>query len=196
LMGCAVREAAAQSIGLQPLLSLSVDHYVRLLSEARRGEQAAWEAVSRLGYLLHCDECGHREIAPIFVPPQPVCPKCHSTKTRRAGPLWAASLADRQFVERSLEQVHGRPLGTRQRLLQVLTRLLEELDGPPTYHDLHKLGDKLGIPLPPFRAIISAIQARGHYCTRTHFSPHAIRTSAPECLISEVVHQLAGGVQP
>jgi len=72
---------------------------------------------------------------------------------------------------------------------------LEELDGPPTYHDLHRLGDKLGIPLPRFDAIISAIQAKGYSCTRTHFSPHAIRTNAPERLISDVLHQLGGGLQ-
>jgi tRNA (guanine26-N2/guanine27-N2)-dimethyltransferase len=196
LIGCAVREAAAQSIGLRPLLSLSADHYIRLLLEARRADQAAWEAVSRLGYLLHCDECGHREISPMLLPSQPTCPNCQSAKTRRAGPLWAAFLADRHFVEQSLGLVHERSFGTRRRLSQILARLLEELDGPPTYHDLHKLGDKLGIPLPPFGAIVAAIRARGYQCTRTHFSPHSVRTNAPVSTISQVVRQLAGGLQP
>ena len=195
LLGCAVREATAQSMGLRPLLCLSVDHYIRLLCETRRGDKAAWEAASRIGYLLHCDECGYREIAPMLVPPQLTCPECQATRTRRAGPLWVDPLADLSFVEKTLELVHQRPLGTQRRLSRILQRLLEELDGPPTYHDLHKLGDKLGIPLPRFDAIISAIQAKGYSCTRTHFSPHAIRTNASERLISDVLQHLGGGLE-
>jgi len=195
LLGCVVREATAQSMGLRPLLALSVDHYVRLLCETRRGDSSAWEAASRMGYLLHCDHCGHREIAPMLVAPQLICPECHATKTRLAGPLWADALADRPYVERVLELVRLRPLGTRRRLSQILQRLLEELDGPPTYFDLHRLGDRLGIPLPRFDAVIATIQAKGYFCSRSHFSPHAVRTNAPERLISEILQQLTRGVR-
>jgi tRNA (guanine26-N2/guanine27-N2)-dimethyltransferase len=193
LLGCVAREATAQSMGLRPLLTLSVDHYIRLFCETRRGDRPAWETASDIGYLLHCDECGHHEIATLFTPPEGTCPECHARKTRRAGPLWADSLADRPFVERVLELVHNRPLGTRRRLSQILQRLLEELDGPPTYRDLHKLADRLAIRLPRFEAIISAIQAQGYSCTRTHFTPHAIRTNAPEQFVSAVLRQLTGG---
>ncbi len=62
LLGCAVREAASQDIGLEPLLAIYVDHYVRIFCEASKGDEAAWAAVSQLGYLIHCDECGFRQL--------------------------------------------------------------------------------------------------------------------------------------
>jgi tRNA (guanine26-N2/guanine27-N2)-dimethyltransferase len=187
LFGTAVREAAAQNIGLELLLSLYVDHYVRLYCEGRTGAKASWTAVSQLGYLIHCNECGFRLITQKLKPPPTTCPACHSKKVQHGGPLWAGPLAERWFTKNTLHQIRTQPLGTQKRLEQLLNRLLEELDGPPLYFDLHRLADKLNVPVPKHDIILEELRARGEFSSRTHFSPYAIRTTAPEKTICKIL---------
>jgi len=194
LLGSAVREAAAQDFGLKPLLSLYVDHYVRLLCEANKGDTETWKALSQLGYLTHCDACGFRQMTNSLIPPPRVCPKCQKP-TKQAGPLWAGPLGERVFIEGTLQQVQLRPLGTRRRLERLLKRIVEEIDGPPTYYNLHILCDNLNISVPPLKMVINALRARGYSCTRTHFSPRAIRTDASQEIISQVVQELASSAK-
>jgi len=191
LLGCVVREAAAQDFGIEPLLSLYIDHYVRILCKAERGDSETWKALSCLGYLIHCNSCGFRQMISTFTPPPNACPECKETNVKRAGPLWVGKLSERFFIERTLQQVQLRSLGTRRRLERVLKRILEEIDAPPTYYNLHMLCDELGISIPPFKSVIHALRSEGYSCTRTHFSPHAIRTNASLRVISRVIQELA-----
>ncbi len=195
LLGCAVREAASQDIGLKPLLAIYADHYIRVFCEASKGDDETWTAVSQLGHLLHCDECGFRSLASTIQLFQSSCPECNSARTQRAGPLWAKHLGSRDFIDATLQQVLRKPLGTKRRLTRLLQRLLEELDGPPMYFDLHKLCDELEIPIPSHKTIIDAIRAKGLFCSRTHFSPHAIRTSASARLLRQILLHCTKGEQ-
>lgn len=187
LFGTAVRVAAAQNIGLKLLLSLYVDHYVRLYCEGRTGAKATWTAISQLGYLIHCSVCGFRSITLKLIPPPKTCPDCHSDKVQYSGPLWAGPLAERWFTQNTLSQIRTQPFGTQKRLEQLINRLLEELDGPPTYHDLHQIADKLNVPVPKHAIILEELCALGEFSSRTHFSPYAIRTSASEKTIREIL---------
>ncbi|MFX1475576.1 MAG: tRNA (guanine(10)-N(2))-dimethyltransferase [Promethearchaeota archaeon] len=190
LLGSAVREAASQDIGLKPLLAFYADHYIRVFCYASKGDEAAWAAISQLGHLVHCDECGFRQLTNKFQHFQPSCPKCDSKRTQIAGPLWANSLGSRVFIDGALKESLQKPLGTKRRLTRLLKRLLKELDGPPTYFDLHKLCDELEIPIPSFQSVMRTLRDKGHFCSRTHFSPHAIRTSASAQTLHQTLMQI------
>lgn len=190
LLGCVIREAGAQDVGLQPLITFSIDHYIRLYCEAMSGDESTWNAISQLGFLRHCNECGDRGFTQGLIPISLECPKCHSSKIQQAGPLWIGPLAERVFIQEVIQQIKDRRFGTKRRLLQLLIRINDEIDGPPTYYDLHKLCDRLGIPIPAFSSIIKALRSKGYFCSRTHFSPHAIRTSATQDIIEQVLHEL------
>jgi tRNA (guanine26-N2/guanine27-N2)-dimethyltransferase len=193
LISCAIREASAQDIGLQPLLSFYIDHYIRILFEAQKGDESTWNAVSQLGYLLHCDVCDYREITQGFNPVPKICPSCHATKVQRAGPLWIGRLAENQFTEEVLNQVTKQSFGSKKRLVNLLKKLRMELDGPQTYYDLHKLSDKLNIPVPAFSPVIKELESRGFFCSRSHFSPYAIRTSAPVAVLCQILQKISEG---
>ncbi len=187
LFGCVVREAAAVDIGLKLLLSFSIDHYIRLFCEAIDGDEETWTAISKLGFLTHCPECGYRSFTQGLTPSNAQCPNCQTTTIQKAGPLWIDQLGDREFVDQINAQSVTHDLGTKRRLKLLLTTISQELEGPSTYYDLHRLADKLNIPIPPFRLVINTLRAAGEFCTRTHFSPYAIRTSANEDTISNVL---------
>lgn len=190
LFGCVVREAAAHNIGLRPLISFSVDHYIRLYCMAKEGDINTWNAVSQLGFIIHCNQCGHRSITKGLIPDVILCSQCKSTKAQLVGPLWIGKLADREFIENVCQNLEKFNLGTKRRVLSLLKTLKEEVDGPPTYYDLHQLADKLSIPVPPFRHVIARLRDAGSFCSRTHFSPHAIRTSANEQTLKQLLLSL------
>jgi tRNA (guanine26-N2/guanine27-N2)-dimethyltransferase len=192
LIGSIVREAASLNMGLTPLLSFSVDHYIRVYCLANEGDTKTWKAISQLGFILHCNQCGYRTASKGLAPKLKRCPECESENVEQAGPLWIGKIGVESFVRKILKQLDSFPLGKKQKALTMLTRIKEELNGPPTYHDLHRLADKLNVPIPPFREVISRLQKSGFLCVRTHFSPHAIRTSANEGILSELLRSLAG----
>lgn len=192
LIGSIVREAASLNMGLIPLLCFSVDHYIRVYCLANEGDAKTWKAVSQLGFILHCNQCGHRSASKGLVPMLKTCPHCGSKKVEQAGPLWIGKLGEESFVRKILHELDSFQLGKKQKALTMLTRIREELSGPPTYYDLHRLADKLNVPIPPFREVISRLQKKGLFCVRTHFSPHAIRTSASEESLSKLLLSFAG----
>jgi tRNA (guanine26-N2/guanine27-N2)-dimethyltransferase len=190
LLGCAVREAAAQNIGLSPLLSFSIDHYVRLNCLAQEGDMETWKAVSQLGFIIHCSQCGHRSITKGLIPHAFSCDECKAEKAQLAGPLWIGKLGEKAFINKIQENLEKFTLGEKRRVSTLLSTLEEEANGPPTYYDLHHLADKLNIPIPPFREVIKRLCDTGEFCVRTHYSPHAIRTSANEKTLSQLLLSL------
>jgi tRNA (guanine26-N2/guanine27-N2)-dimethyltransferase len=193
LVGCAIREAASQDIGLDPLLAVFVDHYVRVFCSVSKGDEAAWTAISKLGYLFHCDECGFRRFASTIQVFPPSCPACDSKRIQRAGPFYTDQLGIKDFIDRAFEVVMQKPLGTKRRLSRLIPLLLEELNGPPTYFNLHKVCDRLEIPVPAFNGVIQFLRTKGEFCSRTHFSPHAIRTSATAQTLQQTLLQISKG---
>ncbi len=190
LLGCVVREAAAQNMGLKPLLSFSIDHYVRLYCEALEGDDNTWNAVSQLGYISHCQICGFRSVLHGLAPSYSPCPYCQKETMQQAGPLWVDNFAEKGFIEEVIQQADNHTIGTQRRTISLLERLRDEVDGPPTYYNLHNLADRLSIPVPPFRIIIDELRANNEFCSRTHFSPHAIRTSATEERLTKLLLKL------
>jgi tRNA (guanine26-N2/guanine27-N2)-dimethyltransferase len=192
LLGCAVREAAPLNIGLVPLLSFSIDHYVRLYCLAQEGDKDTWKAVSQLGFIIHCNQCGQRSIVKGVIPHTLSCNQCKAEKAQLIGPLWIAKLGDENFIKKMSQNLAEFSLGEKRRISTLLSTLEEEVNGPPTYYDLHHLADKLNIPIPPFQDVIKRLRDRGEFCARTHYSPHAIRTSASEQTLSQLLLSLTG----
>ncbi len=190
LLGCIIREASSQNIGLTPLLAFSVDHYVRLYCLAKEGDNNTWKAVSQMGFIIHCNQCGHRSITKGLNPDVIFCEQCETDNTQLIGPLWTGKLGDKTFIGKMAQNLDSFHLGEKRRVLSLLTTIKEEVDGPPTYYDLHQLADTLNIPVPPFRVIIDKLRDTGEFCVRTHYSSHAIRTSANEQKIKQLLLML------
>ncbi len=190
LLGWVVREAAAQDMGLKPLLSFSIDHYVRLYCEALEGDDNTWTAVSQLGYIGHCKICGFRSVLHGLTPSYSPCPHCQTDTMQQAGPLWVGRFAEKGFIEEVIHQADNHTIGTQKRTISLLEKLRDEVEGPPTYYNLHNLADRLNVPVPPFRIIIDELRETNEFCSRTHFSPHAIRTSATEERLTKLLLKL------
>ncbi|MCS7131649.1 MAG: helix-turn-helix domain-containing protein, partial [Hadesarchaea archaeon] len=71
--------------------------------------------------------------------------------------------------------------------LQLLNRLAEEGDGPPTFYDVHELAKRAGISPPKLSRLLEGLRSKGYFASRTHFSPLGLRTDAP---LDEVLRSL------
>lgn len=78
------------------------------------------------------------------------------------------------------------------RVVKLIDRLMEEVDGPPLFRSATKYADKAGGP-PPMDELVSALRAAGYKATRTHFDHAGVRTDAPPGDIRRVVAEIAEG---
>ena len=61
LIGCLVMTAAKHELGVKVVFSYSTLNYIRIYVVVNRGVKHADDSVQRLGYVLHCFSCFHRE---------------------------------------------------------------------------------------------------------------------------------------
>ncbi|MEM2145669.1 MAG: tRNA (guanine(10)-N(2))-dimethyltransferase, partial [Candidatus Jordarchaeaceae archaeon] len=186
LISCSVLTAAKREIALTPLMSHSTDHYTRVYLRTGSGAKNADESVKQLGYIIHCPNCEHRQLTlgiATFLPDK--CSFCGSD-VKIAGPLWCGKIQSKDFVVRTLENAK---LNGDNRIIKLLSTILEEADAPATYYDLHRLCDKHSLPCPSLDQIIQMLRERNYLVTRTHFSSNSIRTNAPIYEIISIIKQ-------
>jgi len=136
LAGCTADLAAKHDIGIQVLFSHSTEHYIRLYAQIAYGATKADENVKKLGFLLHCFNCLHREA--IYHPFGSLCcPECNS-KMDFAGPLWLANIFDEGFVDLMAAGNKTVAFKNSGRITKLLSYAKAEATAPPTYFALAK----------------------------------------------------------
>ncbi len=191
LAGALVRGAAKHEIGVQIVFSHSTYNYARIYAIARYGAKKADDSLQKMGYILHCFNCFHRETSVGVTPTvKHSCPACGS-KISIAGPLWIGELWARDFCTSMLKLAAGKKLNDQTMILKLLSTVEDEINAPVTYYVMDKICDKLGLPVPPLAKAIEALEKAGFQATRTHFNSKAFRTDAPAEVVKETVMRLS-----
>jgi tRNA (guanine26-N2/guanine27-N2)-dimethyltransferase len=187
LISCSVLTAAKREIALTPLLSHSTDHYTRTYLRTSSGAKNTDESVKQVGYIIHCPYCEHRQLKTGIAASLPEkCPFCGGD-TKIAGPLWCGKIQSKEFAAQTLEnaKVNGD-----NRIIKLLSTILEEADAPATYYNLHRLCDQHNLPCPALGKVIQMLREKGYLVTRTHFNNHSLRTNAPISEIMRIIKQV------
>ncbi len=191
LAGALVRGAAKHEIGVQIVFSHSTYNYARIYAIARYGAKKADDSLQKMGYILHCFNCFHREMSEGVIPTvKHSCPVCGS-RISIAGPLWIGELWARDFCSSMLKLAAGKKLNDQKMILKLLSTVEDEINAPVTYYVMDKICDKLGLPVPPLAKAIEALEKAGFQATRTHFNSKAFRTDAPAEVVKETVMRLS-----
>ncbi|MFQ6065552.1 MAG: tRNA (guanine(10)-N(2))-dimethyltransferase [Candidatus Bathyarchaeia archaeon] len=191
LAGCLAMTAAKHDIGVEVVFSHSTDHYIRLYAVAHHGAKGADKSVSKMGFLVHCFTCLHRETTPgIFSSPKHNCSECGS-RTSVAGPLWLDKIFDEEFCALIERELKGRHLRNMKIILRLLSLSRDEAEASPTYYVTDKICDKLNLPIPPLIEVITKLRKAGFQAAPTHFNTRGIRTDAPAKVVREVITKLA-----
>ena len=191
LVGCLAMMAAKHAIGIKVLFSHSIDHYVRAYATVDYGARKADKSIKKMGYVLHCFSCFHRETASgIASPLKRVCPSC-GAKLSVAGPLWLGKVADKRFCSLMEREAKQRGLRQEKRHLKMLSLVQNEAEAPVTYYRVDKVCDKLNLPIPGLKKVIDKIRKEGFQAVPTQFNSRGIKTDAPADTVKEVIAELA-----
>ena len=190
LAGCLAMMAAKHDVGIRVVFSHSTNHYIRVYAVAHYGAKRADESVQKMGYILHCFTCLHREKSGgIFSSLEEECPECGS-RISAAGPLWLGKIFHEEFCALMKRELKERNLKNQKIILKLLSLSKDEAEAPPTYYVTDKICDKLSLPIPPLIEVINELRKAGFQATPTHFSSRGIRTDAPAKVVKEIITRL------
>ncbi|VDL79408.1 unnamed protein product [Nippostrongylus brasiliensis] len=186
---------------IEPLLSISVDFYVRVFVRLHTGARKCKDSGTKVANVLACSGCHSLEVSPLLRKIEDGKSLKYSTSIVRqtlmgadnkcvhcghpvhqAGPIYVGPMHNRQFVEgilNRLKETHEEErLGTHNRLLGVLTNVSEELD-VPLYYEHDQLFNVVKCSVPKSVAVKSAILNAGYKVSGSHCNPRALKTDAP-----------------
>jgi len=191
LAGCLVMTAAKHDIGVQTVFSHSTYNYARVYATARYGAKPADSSVRKMGYILHCFNCFHRETSEGVISTfKRKCLTC-GANINVAGPLWLGKLWIKEFCISMRKSAEERKLKNQNRILKFLSLIEDEMNAPGTYYVTDKICDKFNLSVPPLAETIEALIEAGFQATRTHFNSKALRTNAPAKVVKETVIRLS-----
>ncbi len=180
LLHYCARVAAAQDIGIEPVLAHSTRHYLRVYVRARRGAVHADGAMKHSGYVVSCTKCGENSVDEALIRR---CPSCGAA-VACAGPLWTGPLTDQGVVAAAARVCSMLRFPEGERILLSL-RQVDEC--PPTGYDLETVCSRLRIASVPQKRVIEALRDGGHKCIRHPFERSGIKTDATYKEVSEAV---------
>lgn len=198
------QRAAVYQRYIHPLLSVSVDFYIRVFVRVFTGQATVKNSASKQGLIFNCVGCGsfhiqrmgrrtsngkHMKYSAATGPPVgPECEHC-GQRHQMGGPVWAESIHDSAFVQKVLSTVSGNPtrLGTSKRIEGMLSMVTEELEDVPLYYTVDSLSSTIHCNTPPLLQFRSALLHAGHRVSLSHACKNAIKTDAPPGAIWDIM---------
>ncbi|KAL2912376.1 RNA methyltransferase tRNA(m5U54)methyltransferase [Polyrhizophydium stewartii] len=205
----AIQAAAARHRRtIEPLLSCSIDFYVRVFVRVRESAALVKQAASTTSLVFHCTGCRsfvlqplgklHRKsgggdggvrYGPSIGPAMDRnCVHCGG-QSHVGGPFFSDPIHSSEFVARMLDLVAAAgpaKFGTHTRMAGMLAVQSEELP-IPLYFTLPTLGAALHCQNPSMVKLTSAILHAGHKVSQSHAAQGSIKTDAPADVIWDIL---------
>lgn len=189
---------------IQPLLSVSVDFYIRVFVRVFTGQAKVKNSASKQALIYNCVGCGSFHLQRMgrrtsngnqmkysAASGPPVGPECEHCGHRHqlGGPVWAEPIHDQAFVQRVLTAVSVNParFGTFKRIQGMLSMVTEELEDVPLYYTVDNLSSIVHCNTPPLLQFRSALLHAGHRVSLSHASKNAIKTDAPPGVLWDIM---------
>lgn len=204
LLACIESHANRYKRYIVPVLSVSVDFYIRVFVRIFTSANAMKNTPLKLSYVYQCVGCDSFHLQPLArtvnknnslryapgcgpVVPQE-CSDC-GKKFNMVGPIWSAPIHDPDWVSSILSNVVA--LKSRypayDKIYAVLTSISEELQDVPLYVSLHSLCATLKCTSPSAVMFRSAIINAGYHISGTHANPLGLKTDAPMHIIWDIM---------
>lgn len=199
--------AAKYGRSIEPMLSLSIDFYVRLFIRIRTSPIQVKQNAANTMLVYHCNGCGSTVNQPLGKSVSqnnghkfgyargPVAPeKCSHCGTYHhiAGPMWGGPIHNEKFIDKMLDihkTLDSKVYGTLPRMEGMLTLAKDELKDVPFYFSVQNLASVVRASSPPHRKMISALCNAGYRASSTHAQPGAVKTDAPYDVIWDILRQ-------
>ncbi|KAI0807501.1 N2,N2-dimethylguanosine tRNA methyltransferase [Fomes fomentarius] len=193
---------------IQPLISLSIDFYVRLFVRVHTAPIDVKKVFSKTAIYYVCSGCQSYYEQPLGrmveqvsqkngqvnaqykvhtgPPVSERCPECNFV-LHAAGPMWSGALHDQEFVSSVLSHVEANEdkYGTSARMKGMLTVAKEELD-TPFYFTPSRVASHFRCVCPSLDETASALLHAGHKISRSHACAGSLKTTASYADIHDI----------
>lgn len=204
VLGSLATAAARHKRYIVPVLSLSIDFYVRMFMRVYSSPAESKNAALKMGYVYQSQGCDSfywqragRKIskgasvkyAPGFAPPVPQqCPETGSSFTM-GGPMWADPIHDPDWIKGILELVTANKerYAAFEKIQGLLTSASEELHDVPLYLNLHDVCKTLRATPMKAETFRSALLNAGYRVSGTHCNPLGVKTDAPWTVVWDIM---------
>ncbi|WVF71628.1 N2,N2-dimethylguanosine tRNA methyltransferase [Kwoniella sp. CBS 6097] len=197
---------------ITPLLSFSIDFYVRLFIRVDTRPEQVKRLASQTGVVFTCNYCQSPIIQPFgkiieketargarmtafktVAGPTATngshCDECGSTM-HLGGPLWIGPLQDPAFAKRVIADVTAqeKEYKTCSRMLGMLTLAAQELPDP-FFFTANRVAKSVHAPSMPMNKVLSALLNAGYKVSRSHALAGAVKTNAPRSFIYDILRE-------
>ncbi|UXI15840.1 WD-repeat protein [Sarcoptes scabiei] len=192
---------------IKPLLSLSIDFYIRIFVQVFSSKNHANKSIENLSYLLTCKECESFTLQPLCTSRKEndqtsvlltnICTLCGGS-LRIGGPIWSSSIHDSNFVQKmqnelkTFQELSANHFRTFRRMEGLLQMIDEELQDCPLYYQLDRLCSLVRCTMPPIRLFRSILINGGYRVSYSHALKNSIKTDAPKEFIWSILQFLIG----
>ncbi|KAH9410907.1 N2,N2-dimethyl guanosine tRNA methyltransferase [Ordospora pajunii] len=172
------RQASKFGSSVEPLLSVSVDFYVRVFVRILKRNPRAVIDDNRYVFVCRCQGTAVIDGDEI----SSTCSNCGKSM-RLCGPFWKGQLHDADIVQKMLESVSH---GENKRLLGLLRYIKQEA---PTmlYYELPSLCSNLKINTMKRAKMMNALANMGYLVSYTHCEVNAIKSNAPVEVVNKIL---------
>lgn len=184
-----------------PVLSLSIDFYVRLFVRVFTSPAEVKKACTKASYVYQSSACGSffvhavgkhskNSYNPNLTTGLTVCPQTGKS-FKIGGPIWNPPIHRMDWVRQLLSRVENYrgpyPPATRKRIHGMLTSVSEELPDIPLFYTLSDLCSTLHCNSPRMVDVQAAIVNAGFRVSQQHKEPQAIKTDAPDDVVWDIM---------
>ncbi|TPX38214.1 hypothetical protein SmJEL517_g00413 [Synchytrium microbalum] len=205
VLHCVQTSASRYKRCIVPLLSMSIDFYVRIFVAVYNSPLQTKFAASNTMMLYSCTGCksfetqslcktttrpnGTKFGAAIGPTAPQKCSHCDSS-FHVGGPMYAGRLHDTPFVKQLLDYIKKdgeKKFKTHVRMNGMLTVVSEELLDQPFYYEIPRLSSCLNTSTPPLNTVCSAILNAGYQVSISHALKASVKTNAPPRIIWDIM---------
>uniref|UniRef100_A0A672TA08 tRNA (guanine(26)-N(2))-dimethyltransferase n=1 Tax=Sinocyclocheilus grahami TaxID=75366 RepID=A0A672TA08_SINGR len=162
------QRAAVYQRYIEPLLSVSVDFYIRVFVRVKTGQVVVKNSARLFFNKSVSADIEHKSLG---------------------GPIWAEPIHDITFVQKVLSAISGNPtrFRTSKRIEGVLSMVTEELQDIPLYYVLDHLSSTVHCNTPSMLQFRSALLHAGYRVSLSHACKNAVKTDAPAEVLWNII---------
>lgn len=208
LLRCIEGHANRYGRYIQPLLSLSIDFYLRVFVRVYSGQFQCKMSATKQSMVYQCTGCEAITFQPLSVrkinkdnpnsikfaiPTGPFvnsnCIHCNH-RHHMGGPVWSHPIHDPEFLEKLMTVVKsekGKQLGTFNRINGMISVVQEELHDIPLYYRIDSLCCTLKLEAVPQMKMRSVLLNEGYRVSLSHACKNSLKTDAPMSVIWDIL---------
>merc|ERR1719193_328018 len=204
LLNATARAAARVQRYVEPLISCSIDFYVRIIVRIHDSPVRAKKLASTTALVYQCIQCdyfctqplgdiagnpGNPKYKPARVTAPSQCPECGG-RFSIGGPFYNGPLFNEEFVQEILQICEHESLPgvtSWKKVKGMATAISEELPDQSLFYTMPGLCSGLKLLTIPMKKMRSALNSLGYSVSCFHREPQALKTDAPTSVVFDLL---------